>query len=301
MKTSSERHFQVPDLSGKVVLVTGASSGIGRAAALRLAASGATVLVHGRSRERTVEVAQAVGAKPLIADFARLDAVSGLAGAVRQATNRLDVVLHNAGALVPRRTITPDGHELTFQGNHLAAFLLQLLLHDLIVGTPGSRVIVTSSAANNSGRVIPEDLDGEWARYRPFHIYATSKLENILFARELGRRLANTSTVAMAVHPGSVATAFGAGSVVPGVFYRIPGKRLYLLSPESGAAPLVWAATTPDVKDSSGTYFDRFKPHGKTSPQADDSSLARELWQRSVRMVDQWLDRVAGWDEIGLE
>ena len=298
MRTLFEPHFEVPDLSGKVILITGASSGIGRAAALRLAAAGATVLAHGRSRERTTEVAQAVGSKPLVADFARLEEVSALATAVRRETDRLDVVMHNAGALVPQRTITVDGHELTFQGNHLAAFLLQLLLNDLIVGTPGSRVIVTSSAANRSARVNLEDLDHEWARYRPFAVYATTKLENVLFVRELSRNLVGTSTVAMAVHPGSVATAFGGGSFYPGFFYRMPGHRAYLIAPEAGAAPLVWLASVPSVKTANGVYFDRFKPHGKTSPQADDADLAWELWRRSVVMVDQWLDRVAGWDEI---
>ena len=288
MKTISERDYEVPDLSGKTILVTGASSGIGRAAALRLAAAGATVLVHGRSPERTTEVATAVGTKPLVADFGRLDDVQVLAEKVHQVTDCLDVLLHNAGALVPKRMITQDGHELTFQGNHLAAFLLQRLLNDLVVGTPGSRVIVTSSGANRAGKVNLEDLDREWVRYRPFTAYATSKLENILFVRELSRRLAGTTAVAMAVHPGSVATAFATGSLAPGIFYRRPGKRAYLLGPESGAAPLVWLASMPGVGEANGVYFSRFQARGKTSPQADDAELARGLWDRSDEMIQLW-------------
>jgi NAD(P)-dependent dehydrogenase (short-subunit alcohol dehydrogenase family) len=290
VRTISERHFKISDLAGKTILVTGASSGIGRAAALRLAAAGATVLVHGRSPERTAEVARAVGTEPLVADFGRLDDVRTLAEKVRQMTDRVDVLMHNAGALVPKRTTTQDGHELTFQGNHLAPFLLQRLLNDLVVGTPGSRVIVTSSGANRSGKVNVEDLDREWVRYRPFPTYATSKLENILFVRELSRRLSGTTAVAIAVHPGSVATAFGMGSLMPGVFYRMPGKRAYLLNPESGAAPLVWLATTADADKINGTYCSRFKARGKTSPQADDGELARELWDRSEEMIQRWLE-----------
>jgi NAD(P)-dependent dehydrogenase (short-subunit alcohol dehydrogenase family) len=289
--TISERDLKVPDLSGKTILVTGASSGIGRAAALRLAAAGATVLVHGRSPERTAEVATAVGTRPLIADYGRLDEVRALAEKVHQMTDRLDVLMHNAGALVPKRTTTVDGHELTFQGNHLAAFLLQRLLSNLVVGTPGSRVIVTSSGANRAGKVNLEDLDRQWVRYRPFPAYATSKLENILFVRELSRRLAGTTAVAVAVHPGSVATAFATGSLIPGVFYRMPGKRAYLLSSESGAAPLVWLASVPDADRSNGLYFSRFEARGKTSPQADDAGFARELWDRSEEMIQRWLER----------
>ncbi len=235
----------------------------------------------------------AVGTKPIVADFASLDDVCALAEKVRQTTDRLDVLIHDAGALQGKRTITVDGHELTFQGNHLAPFLLQWLLNNLLIGTPGSRVIVTSSDANRSGHVNLEDLDREWVSYRPFVTYATSKLENILFVRELSRRLAGTSTVAIAVHPGSVATAFGAGSVIPGVFYRMPGKRAYLRSPESGAAPLVWLATMPEAEKANGLYFSRFEAHGKTAPQADDSDLARGLWKRSEGMIDHWLERVS--------
>ena len=182
---------------------------------------------------------------------------------------------------MPKRTLTANGHELTFQGNHLAMVLLQRLLNDLVLGTPGSRVIVTSSDANRRGRVNLEDLDREWIRYRAFATYATTKLENILFVRELARRFAGSSSVAMAVHPGSVATAFGAGSFFPGFFYKMPGHRAYLRSPESGAAPLVWLATMPHAEAYNGVYFDRFKAAGNTSPQADDPELARGLWEVS--------------------
>ena len=276
-------------MRGKTVLVTGASSGIGRVAARRLAAAGATVLVHGRSPERTAEVAREVGTEPLVADFARLDEVRALAEKILARTGSLDVVFHNAGALVAERSDTPDGHELTFQGNHLAPFLLQRLLEPLVVRTPGSRIVVTSSDANRRGHVDLDDLDHRRGRYHGFSVYSTSKLENILFVRELARRLSGTGTTSVAVHPGRVATAFGGGSFMPGFFYRIPIKSLYLIAPEEGAAPLLMLAAMPDPGPADGLYYDRFKPRGKTSAQADDIDLAQGLWERSEAMVKDWL------------
>ncbi len=285
----SGRPIELPDLSGKTVLVTGASSGIGGVAARRLAAAGARVLVHGRSPERTAAVARETGTGPLVADFASMNEVRALAEKVLALTDRLDVMLHNAGALVARRTMTADGHELTFQGNHLAPFLLQRLLEPLIVATAGSRVVVVASKANRSGRVDLDDLDHRRGRYHGFAAYATSKLENILFVRELSRRLAGTGTASVAVHPGDVATAFGTGSFFPGFFYRIPIKRLYLIPPEEGAGPLLSLATIPDPIRVDGLYYDRFTPRGKTAPQADDPEAARSLWERSETMVGAWL------------
>ncbi|MFH0916550.1 MAG: SDR family NAD(P)-dependent oxidoreductase [bacterium] len=280
--------IDLPDLTGKTVLITGASSGIGAAAARRMAEAGATVLPHGRSPQRTTEIARAVGSEPLVADFARLQEVRELAEKVLQRTDRLDVVLHNAGALVARRTMSADGHELTFQTNHLATFLLQRLLTDLLLRTPGSRVIVTSSGANRVGRVDMNDVEHLQGRYRAFRAYATTKLENILFVRELGRRFAEATTTAVAVHPGNVATAFGTGSLFPGIFYRIPLKDFYLISAEEGAEPLLSLATRPDPEAADGLYFNRFTPKGATSPQADDAELARGLWERSEAMVQGW-------------
>jgi NAD(P)-dependent dehydrogenase (short-subunit alcohol dehydrogenase family) len=283
------KSVQLPDMSGKTVLVTGASSGIGRAAAHRLAAAGATVLVHGRSQQRTTAVARELGTEPLVADFARLDEVRGLADKVLARADRLDVVLHNAGALVPAYTITQNGHELTFQANHLAPFLLQHLLEPLMARTPGSRVVVTSSEASRRGHVDLDDLDHRKGRYRAFSAYATSKLENVLFVRELSKRLRGTGITTVAVHPGNVATAFGSGSLFPGFFYNLPVKRLYLIAAEEGAAPLLMLAGMSDPQSADGLYYDRFRPRGKTSPQADDPDLARGLWLRSEAMVKDWI------------
>lgn len=285
----ADKSIELPDMTGRTVLVTGASSGIGREAARRLAAAGAIVLVHGRSPERTAAVAGEIGSEPLVADFARLDEVRAFADKVIARTDRLDVMLHNAGALVGRRTVTPDGHELTFQANHLAPFLLQHLLEPLIVATPGSRIVVVASRANRRGHLDLDDLDRRRGRYHAFAAYAASKLENILFVRELSRRLANTGTSSIAVHPGDVATAFATGSLFPGVFYKLPIKGLYLIGAEEGAAPLLALAGMPDPRPADGLYYDRFKPRGKTARQADDPESARGLWERSEAMVRGWL------------
>jgi NAD(P)-dependent dehydrogenase (short-subunit alcohol dehydrogenase family) len=287
-------NLELPDLTGKTILVTGASSGIGLAAARRFAAAGATVLIHGRSPDRTTAVARQMGAEPFVADFARLDDVYALAQRILDSTTRLDVILHNAGALVARRTVTADGHELTFQANHLAPFLLQQLLGPLVLSTPNSRIVVTSSRANLRGSIHLDDLDSQRSRYSGFGAYATSKLENILFVRELARRIAGRMSSAVAVHPGNVATAFGGDSFFPGLFYRMPGRKLYLIAPERGAEPLLRLATMLDVSGASGLYYARFKPRGSVARQADDAELARGLWERSLEMVKPWLD---AWSE----
>jgi NAD(P)-dependent dehydrogenase (short-subunit alcohol dehydrogenase family) len=292
---SSVRHFaDLPDLKGKTILVTGASSGIGRAAALKLAGAGATVLAHGRSADKTAEVARSLGTEPLVADFARLAEVRRLAETVLLRAHRLDAVLHNAGGFHRKRMVTEDGHESTFQTNYLAPFLLQVLLNDLSVGTPGSRVVVTTSVASRLGRVDLDDLDHSRRPYRGFTAYADTKLQNILFVRELRRRLAPTSTTAAAVHPGAVGTAFGAGSLLPRLLYRVPIKKRLLIgyfvaTPEEGAEPLVWLATSPDRESVNGLYFDRFARRDAPSPAADDPELARCLWERSHALVHDWV------------
>jgi NAD(P)-dependent dehydrogenase (short-subunit alcohol dehydrogenase family) len=287
------RTNDIPSLTGKTILVTGASSGIGRAAALRLAAGGATVLVHGRSTSRTSDVARAVGTAPLIADFSRLADVRRLADAVQEQTGQLDAILHNAGGFHKERVLTVDGHESTFQTNYLAPFLLQLSLNRLVVARPGSRVVVTTSSANRIGRVDLDDLEHLKRRYRGFYAYAGTKLLSILFVAELRRRFASTGLIAAAVHPGAVGTRFGAGSLLPEPLYRIPIKKrlligLFVSTPEQGAAPLVRLAADPDRRAVDHLYFDRFVPRSP-APQALDAELAVAVWERSLAMVQRWL------------
>ena len=273
----------LPDLGGRTVVVTGASAGIGAAAARRLAAAGARVLPVGRDPQKTAAVAREIGAEPLVADFTRLDDVRRLADRILASTDRLDVLANNAGGVFRGRRDTPDGHETTFQVNHLAGFLLTNLLRERLLATPGSRVVTTSSAGNLGGRVDLDDLDLRRRRHTSFGAYSTSKLLNVLFTRELARRWEG-GVHAAAFHPGVVASEFGRDSLVAGLVYRTPLKRLLAITPEAGAAPLGALATRPDPEAVDGMYLDRSAP-GRTARQADDPELARGLWERSAAMV----------------
>jgi NAD(P)-dependent dehydrogenase (short-subunit alcohol dehydrogenase family) len=193
------------DQHGRTIVITGASAGIGAAAARRLAAAGATVIPVGRSRERTAAIAAELGTQPIVADFSSLDEVRAAGELILARHPRIDVLVNNAGGVVPRRTMSSDGHEMTFQGNHLAGFLLtQLLLPALTAAadSSGARVINTSSFANRFSRVDLNDV--EWTRRRygnGWLAYCASKLMNIMTVVELQRRLRDRGIAAVAFHP----------------------------------------------------------------------------------------------------
>jgi NAD(P)-dependent dehydrogenase (short-subunit alcohol dehydrogenase family) len=264
----------------KTIVITGASSGLGAIAARELAKDGWDVAVVGRNAERTKAVASAIGGTPFLADYDRLDDVRALAVALLQKYPTIDALANNAGGLVGRRGTTADGHERTFQHNHLAPFLLTGLLTERLTSS-GGRVINTASAANLSGRIRLDDLD--WA-HRPYlrgwPAYAASKLETILFTRELARR---TSLAAYSFHPGFVATSFGKDTALGRAMMRV--SSIGQISPEAGAAPLVQLASSETIDAPSGTYFDRLKPNGKTAAQGNDLELASSLWDASAAIV----------------
>jgi NAD(P)-dependent dehydrogenase (short-subunit alcohol dehydrogenase family)/catechol 2,3-dioxygenase-like lactoylglutathione lyase family enzyme len=239
-------------MEGKTVVVTGASAGVGAAAARQLAGLGATVVPVGRSPEKTAAVARDLGVEPLVADFARLGDVRRLAEEIRERCPRIDVLANNAGGIFPRRVVTEDGHELTFQVNHLAPFLLTALLRDRLAATPGARVVTTSSVGNNAGRVDLDDLDWERRRWSGLRAYTTSKLLNVLFTRELARRLEGTRVTATCFHPGNIRSDFGREGLLYGIVYRTPLKHLVLISPEMGGANLTALAVRPDHADFNG-------------------------------------------------
>jgi NAD(P)-dependent dehydrogenase (short-subunit alcohol dehydrogenase family) len=269
----------------RVVVVTGGSDGIGAAAARALAARGDEVVLVGRSPGKTGAVAAELGAECHVADFARLDQVRELAGVLRDRHPRVDALLNNAGLIAgAQRTLTADGHELTFQVNHLAGFLLTVLLQEPIAAARG-RVITTSSKAGTvrGARVVPDDLDMADG-YQGFRAYQASKLANVLFTRELARRQGPLGVSAAAVHPGMVRSQWArSGPPAVRLFMGSP-LRAFMRSPERGADTLVWlAASTPGQDWESGGYFADRKPV-PASPAADDAGLARELWDRSAQM-----------------
>jgi NAD(P)-dependent dehydrogenase (short-subunit alcohol dehydrogenase family) len=272
-------------MEGKTVVITGASAGVGAAAARQLAELGADVVVVGRSPEKTAAVAAEIGTEPLVADFARLADVRRLAAQLLERCPRIDVLANNAGGIFPRRVVTEDGRELTFQVNHLAPFLLTALLRERLEATPGARVVTTSSVGNNAGRVDLDDLDWERRRWSGLRAYTTSKLENVLFTRELARRLDGTGVSAVCFHPGNIASDFGREGLLYGIVYRTPLRRVLLISPEQGGTNLTALCVRPDIAGFHGAYFDQMKPHGRTSRQARDAELARGLWERSAALV----------------
>jgi NAD(P)-dependent dehydrogenase (short-subunit alcohol dehydrogenase family) len=266
--------------SGPTIVLTGASSGIGAVAARELAGAGWDVAVVGRNAERTRQVAASVGGTPFLADYDRLDDVRALAADLLAKYPRIDVLANNAGGLVGKHGESADGHERTFQHNHLAPFLLTSLLLERLRAS-NARVVNTASVANRLGRINLNDLD---SRHRPYlggwRAYGTSKLTTILFTRELAKR---TGLTAYSFHPGSVRTSFGMDTTAGRFVMRLAS--VTQITPEAGAVPLIQLASSPGIDAPSGTYFDGLTPNGATTSQGNDPDLAARLWDATAGIV----------------
>ncbi len=270
------------DFTGSTVVVTGANSGIGLAAATAFAAGGARVAIVGRDQARLDEAlsrvrSAATGPEPSAfqADFAELAQVRQLAGKLRAAYPSIDVLANNAGGVFPRRVTTVDGFEKTIAVNHLAPFLLTHLLLDAL---DGGRVINTASAAHSIGRVDPTDLNSTGGTIA-FSAYGTSKQANILFTSEAARRWPQVNSYCF--HPGTVRTRFGRENPLVRVGIKIA---FFLRTPEKGAETLVWLAGQPVSELASGGYYvDRRQRVPARS--ARDSQLADALWTASEAAV----------------
>lgn len=272
----------------RTIIITGASSGIGEAAARTLAQTGDKIVVVGCSAKRTHAVASDIGADYFVADFSKLDQVQELAAALKESHPRIDVLANNAGAIMGRRELTSDGHEKTFQVNHLAPFLLTRLLEDVLLASQ-AKIINTASVAHQVfGKLNIDDLETA-QKYSSNRAYGNAKLANILFTKELHHRFNGRGVAAAAFHPGGVATSFSAGSKSWLRFLYGSGMRSYMLTPAQGAQTLVWLAIGEPGHDwSSGGYYAKRRP-ARTSRQAKDLDLAGQLWQRSEDMVSAWL------------
>jgi NAD(P)-dependent dehydrogenase (short-subunit alcohol dehydrogenase family) len=270
----------------KTIAITGATSGIGLAAAEALAARGETIVIVARNDTRArmaaarVRAAAANGAavSTLSADLSSQDAVRALAGAILDRCPQLHVLVNNAGAMYTARQTSRDGIELTWAVNHLAPFLLTRLLLDRLKSSAPARIITTASDAHIGARIPFDDLNAERS-YRGFGRYKESKLANILFTRELARHLKGSGAAACCFHPGLVATGFNRNNGLLmdlGMMLLRPAAR----RPEQGAETLVWLATAPDEALSNGGYYvDR--QLREPSRQAQDVESARRLWEAS--------------------
>ncbi|MFI6014070.1 SDR family NAD(P)-dependent oxidoreductase [Streptomyces sp. NPDC051243] len=261
------------DLKGKTIVITGAGSGIGAAAARRLARRGATVVPVGRSADETAAIAAELGTSPLVADYSRLGEVRALADQLLARHRTIDVLAHNAGGFFPDRRTTEDGHERTLQVNYLAPFLLQSLLHERL-SVSRAHVIVTSSFGHWTGRIRLDDLSYEKRSYSTSAAYSDSKLAGLLFAREIARRTPQSGITAVAFHPGVVNSNIGTGAAgMTNLIYNTRLGRATMISNDKGAAPLVHLATLPDPHSVNGQYFNKMKANSRTSKQARDGDL----------------------------
>jgi len=290
------------DMHNKVVLVTGATGGIGKETAKALARAGATVILSGRDAGRLAAAVTDVRSDPadtagsvegLAMDLASLQSVRAAAAELLERWDRLDVLINNAGVILSGRQLSPEGYELTLATNHLGHFLLTDLLLDRLKASAPSRIVNVSSTAHRGARSMGfDDLHSEKS-YSAMGAYNRSKLANVLFTRELARRLEGSGVSAFAVHPGVVRTGWGKGGDTRG------GLNLFLalalpiqISPKMGAAASVYAATQPSLEADSGAFFQRlvfgnFGPVHKaqTSSAGQDDAGAAHLWDLSEEMV----------------
>ena len=278
-------------MTGKNVVVTGGTAGIGKATAVGLATLGARVAITGRDRVRAEAAAadiRAASGSPAVdvftADMSSQAEVRRLAGAVLDAYPRLDVLVNNVGGFWAHRHVTADGLERTFALNHLGPFLLTNLLLDRLKASAPARVVTVSSGAHASGRIDFDDLQGA-ANYSGQRAYSASKLANVMFTYELARRLQGTGVTATVLHPGVVRTNFGADDPAGLINAMLPLVRPFLKSPAAGAATTIYLASSTEVDGVTGQYFANRKPRTSTRISYD-TALAARLWQVSTELVD---------------
>lgn len=277
-------------LTGRNIVVTGGTGGIGNATAAGLAALGARVAIVGRDRARAEAAAEELRRRSsndeidvFEADLSSQAQVRRLAADLQERYPRLDVLVNNVGGFWAHRHVTEDGLELTFALNHLAPFLLTNLLVDRMIAQGGARIVNVTSSAESLGRIDFDDLQGA-ERYSGQRAYNQSKLANVLFTYELARRLSGTGVTANVVHPGVTRTAFGAEDQMR-LFAATGGiARPFMRSPERGADTVVWAASSPELDGVTGGYFHDRRPK-RSSPRSHDEATAKRLWQVSEELT----------------
>ena len=272
-------------LSGKTVVLTGASSGIGRATALGLADEGARLFLVGRTPERCEETLALIrgrrdGPDPVMlrADLSSQKELRRLADELLARAERIDVLVNNAGVTLLERELTVDGIEATFATNHLAYFLLTGLLLPRLRESAPARIVNVASDAHRFGRLDLEDLQNE-RHYRALRVYGQSKTANILFTQELARRIAGSGVTANALHPGGIRSGLGrSDGAAMELVRKLVG--LFLKTPEEGARTSIHLACARELEGVSGRYFAKCRERTPAA-HARDPELARRLWERS--------------------
>ncbi len=276
-------------MSGKTCVVTGATSGIGRATVDALSRAGARLALVARSTEKADQVraellADRPGAEISVhrADLSRLDDIRAVAPELLDACPRIDVLLNNAGIVLLSRKTTDDGFEAMFGTNHLAYYLLTRLLLDRLVETPGARVVNVSSEAHRFASWDFDDLQSERS-FSGMRVYGNSKLANILFTRALATRVEGDDVTVNCLHPGAVDTNLGQDN---GWLFKLihPLTKFFLRSPADGARTSIHLCTSPELADTTGLYFQNEKPKRPTDLALDDDAAER-LWKLSADMV----------------
>jgi len=276
-------------MHGKTVVITGGTSGIGDVAARNLAEMGARIVLVARDKfradeslARLRECGPGLAHRAHLADLARLAEMKRVAAQIAAEEPRIDVLINNAGALFARRQLTPDGLEYTFALNHMAYFVVTELLRERLVASAPARIVSTASGAHEGAVLELDDLQSE-KDYGAMKAYGRSKLCNILFTRELAKRLRDTGVTASCLHPGFVATRFGnqSGGMISGL---VRLAKFFAISPEEGAKTIVYLASSPAVADTTGQYFYKCRIT-QPSPAARDDKAALLLWQRSAALA----------------
>jgi NAD(P)-dependent dehydrogenase (short-subunit alcohol dehydrogenase family) len=273
-----------------VVLVTGANSGMGKAICIELAKTGAQVVMLCRNKQRGEEALADVRqlsdnktVELMLCDLGSMKSINSFCDEFLERYDRLDVLINNAGVILPGRHETADGFELQFGVNHLGHFLLTKRLLDLLVASAPARIINVSSGAHKAGRIYFDDVNLT-ANYRFIRAYAQSKLANVLFTNELSDRVKDKGVTVNCLHPGAVATNMGINRETGFGTFITRLLKPFFVTAEQGAQTSIYLATSPEVANVTGKYFYRKKPVA-TSKRAKNKADARKLWELSEKMI----------------
>jgi NAD(P)-dependent dehydrogenase (short-subunit alcohol dehydrogenase family) len=276
-------------MQGKVVVITGGTSGIGQVAAERLAAMGARIVLVARSKSRGEatlaslrQIAPSLKHSVYYGDLSRLSEMRRVGQEIASAEPRIDVLINNAGAAFGKRTVTEDGLELTFATNHMSYFVLTHCLRGALSSAGAARVVNTSSHAHYRASIDFNDLQMQH-NYKSFGAYSTSKLLNILFTRALARRLAGTGVTTNSLHPGFVKTRIGDETTgFAAAVFRF--MKIFAITPEKGAETIVYLASSEEAAKTSGLYYYKCKP-AEPSKVAQDDEAAERLWKETAKLA----------------